>query len=597
MKKLMEKKGHLSIRFQILFVCILSLLIMQIILMVSYYQFREAKIEANNKYFSNLITQMSDSVEVNCTYLNGMVRNIAYSKVVQEYLETKDISYLQSHYKDVKNFIIPFADINEGIKDIAVIGTQGNVVNINIDNQVIQNIAEEIPEKRLWYYTGQHMINLNGLEYNLFTVGANVYSTDEFTRKEKMGTVLITFNMKSIFGLSGNQVNSRMPSMLIYDRNKKLVYSSTDKEIPSEFDAYFDRHGVEKANTIKVDKKIYYIKTGSFRSMGGKVVFVITRKGLISGLESTRFKTILISAIVFVFMLLLSLFVTNNIVVPIRQFVNYLNKVGQGDLRMMKQPVKLSGATELIIMSDKFNRMMEEINDLNHRLVNTSTRLYESELAKKQAELEYMYSQINPHFLFNTLETIKGCAVEEEADKTFQMINSLGKMFRYCVRSGNIVSVEEEIKVIDSYMYLQKIRFGSKLNFISQIDHGIYSAAIPKMILQPLIENAVIHGMEEEGKATVWLSAKEENNIIYFYVQDDGVGIEETKRLEIIEKMNQQVNNSHIGISNVNYRLKHIYGDQYGVDINKMSESGFCISINFPYERLQKYDQSARFEI
>lgn len=290
-------------------------------------------------------------------------------------------------------------------------------------------------------------------------------------------------------------------------------------------------------------------------------------------------------------MLTLSLMVTKNIVVPIKQFMNYLIKVGRGDLRMMKQPVQLKGASEIIIMSEEFNRMMSEIVDLNHRLVNTSARLYESELAKKQSELEYLYSQINPHFLFNTLETIKGNALEEEAGNTFQMINSLGKMFRYCVRSGNVVSLQEEINVINSYMFLQKNRFGAKLNYICNIKEDMYQAAIPKMILQPLIENAVIHGIEENGAITVWLEGEINNNILCFYVKDDGEGVDEEHRKELLRMMDDKSTTMHIGISNVHKRLQHIYGDKYGVDIEATNGNGFCISIKFPYEKVKQYKQ------
>jgi len=587
------KYNTLSIRFQILFVCILSMLIMQLILMVNYYQFKEMKINTNSQYFSDLIAQMTKSVELNCSYLNGMVENIAYSKVVQDYLETDDKSYLREHNSDVKDFIIPFAEINNGIKDIAVIGIYGNVVNINADIYDLQKITSEIPEKTLWYYTGLHHIKMtSNNKGSYFTVGANVYSTSDFTRKDKIGTILITFNMKSIFGFTQNQKNTKLPDMLIYDRNKQLVYSSASEGISTSYDNYFDQKDIGKDEIVKQKTETYYIKTGTFESLGGKIVFLITKEELMKGLESNNRQTIILCTVVLMFMLALSLLVTNNIVVPIKQFMNYLNKVGHGDLRMMKQPIKLKGAAEIVIMSEEFNRMMEEINDLSHRLISTSTRLYESELAKKQSELEYMYSQINPHFLFNTLETIKGCAVDEEADKTFQMINSLGKMFRYCVRGGNIVSLKEEINVINSYMLLQKIRFGINLNYICKVDEDIYDAAIPKMILQPLIENAVIHGIEENGAITVWLEGEIRNSILYFHIRDDGAGIDEERRIRLINDMNDTAKTTHIGISNVNRRLKYIYGEEYGVDIEDTNGQGFCVSVKIPYQKIQNFEQS-----
>lgn len=586
-------KGRtLSIKVQILMICILCLFIMQVILMVNYNQFKQMKIAANSKYFSDLIIQMKESVELNCTYLNGMVENIAYNDTVQKYLEEDEITYRSKHYEEVMNFMKPFADLNKGIKDIAIIDNNGKVLNINGDIDTILEVAEEIPENTLWYYTKLHNFKIYKVQYPLFSIGARVYSITDFTNKEKIGTVLISFNMDSIFGFGHNEKNSKLPDMLIFDRAQNLVYSSIDQTVISSYDNYFDENGNERTESVKADSKVYYIKTGTVETNGIKIVYLIPKEELLKGLDSIRTTTIIICVAVFGFMLFISILVTNNIVIPLKQFMTHINKLGDGDLRMIQQPIRLHGAAEITIMSQEFNQMMEEINDLNHRLVSTSSRLYEAELAKKQAELEYFYSQVNPHFLFNTLETIKGCAVEENADQTFHMINSLGKMFRYCVRGGNVVRVEEELNVINSYMYLQKIRFGSRLEFVCNVKEEMYSLVIPKMILQPLIENAVIHGIEEKDAIQVELKGRIEKDTVFFYVCDDGAGIEESKREELVNSLNQMDSTSSIGLKNVNKRLKYIYGEEFGLKIEDTSHRGFCVSIHLPCSKQSEFGDS-----
>lgn len=575
-------KKEVSIKFQIMMICVLCFVIMQGIIMLNYYNFKKMKIEANNNYFSDLITQLTESVELNCTYLNGMVENVAYSKIVQEYLENNDFDQRIYYYEEIRDFIIPLANINRGIKDIAIIDNQDNVINFNGDNSRVLAIAKEIPENVLWHYTGLHDFYINRVKYPLFSIGANVYSTTDFTRKERIGTVLISFKMDSIFGFGQNEKSEKLPDMIIYDKNKQLVYSSIKDLDMTEYSNYFDQEGNEKAGSLKFEKERYYIKTGDIATNGVKIVYLIPNEELLRGFNTTRIFALVISIAVFGIMLLLAKMVTNNIVVPLRQFMRHLNKVGDGDLRMIQNQVKLSGASELIILSNEFNKMMAEINDLNHRLVKTSTRLYESELAKKQSELEYLYSQINPHFIFNTLETIKGSAVEENAKQTFEMINSLGKIFRYCVRGGNVVTVEEELKVINSYMLLQKIRYSSRLTFFCNVDQQYFLCEIPKMILQPLVENAVVHGLEEKGELTVWIETTMKDNKLYFYVRDDGDGIDEKKRKELIDNLNKKIQTNSIGINNVNSRLKNIYGEEYGVCIEDTRQEGFCVSLCLP---------------
>lgn len=577
------KKAIFSLRFQILFVCILSLAIMQLLLVDNYFRYRTMKREENSQFFSDMISQMTNYVELNCRYLNGMVESIAYSEVIQNYLQLEEVRALPEDYKEVKTFIKPFININYDIKDVTIIDKNELVLNIAMNVEDALRISREIPENTLYYYTGFHSGYINNIMSNYLTVGAKVYSTSDFTQRESIGTVLISCNMRGIFGFSQYEKREESPDILIYDRNKNLIYSNVDSDIDTNFDSYFDEHGLEISETIKSNGQTFFIKTGVFPSLEGRVVFLITKAELMKGIEATEKRTFLLCIIVFIMILILSILVTNNIIVPIRRFMDYLIKVRRGDLRMIKKPIHLEGVSEIKMMADEFNQMMEEINDINHRLLRTSTRLYESELAKKQSELEYMYSQVNPHFLFNTLETIKGGAIEEDAKRTFKMIDSLGKMFRYCVRSGNIVSLEEEINVIHSYMLLQKIRYGQKLNFHCDIKKELYEAAIPKMILQPLIENAVIHGIEQNNTITVWLEGEVVDNLLHIYIRDDGIGIDDNRKKEIINTMNDNTKTNHIGISNVNKRIRFIYGDEYGLEI-MTAPQGFGIMIKFPYE-------------
>ncbi|MDD2214602.1 MAG: histidine kinase [Oscillospiraceae bacterium] len=573
-----------SIRTLIFSVCILSLLIMQLVLFMYYSRSKTMIVRNNRSNFQGLIEQMNESVQLNCSYLNGMVENIAYSRSVQSYLELDNATAIQNDHAAILNFIKPFAEIQSGIRDIAVIGLYGNVVNINLEEDVVRTIAQEIPEKTLWYYTGLHKMTINHHEDWLFTVGANVYSTTDFTNKAKIGTVLITFNMQSIFGFSRYQANDQYPEMLIFDRNQTLAYQNVAEGTSTDYSLYFNQAGNYLQTVQTFNGQTYYIETGSFDTLGGHIVFLITADELVQGLESTKRWTQAACLIALAIMLLLTFLSSNDIIRPIRQFVSYLNGVRQGDLRLLKVPIHLNGASELVLLADEFNRMMNELNDMNHRLVQTSMQLYESELAQKQAELNALYSQINPHFLFNTLEAIKGSAVDENAHDTFIMLTDLARLFRYAVREDKLVRLSAELDVISSYLALQKMRFGNELKYEYQIEPELLGQQIPKLLLQPLVENAVLHGMEQNGSVMIWLTGHRKGDKVLLEVRDNGAGIDEKRRQEIMRQLRQHRGNQHLGLYNTYNRLTNLYGKKGGLVIRQMQGQGFAVDIYLPWQ-------------
>lgn len=574
-----------SMRVQMVIVCIISMAVMQAMLISNYFQFRELKIQDNRVRFQELLTQVTSSVELNCTYLNDILEQIAYNSEVQDFLENTDLDYRRQHQEQIISLLNSMAKLRSGIKDIAIVDDAGNCTNLNGNIYQMRELAERIPEKCLYYYTGENeiMIMSSSRKVDCFTVGVQVYSTSDFTRKEKMGTVLISFNKPCVFSFAGYGAEGELPDMLVFDREKKLVYSSMKEELGTAYEFYFDSEGQTLVEEVVQDGHTYYIETGDLEMLGGKIVFLISQKETLSGMEKLQERLVIFAVLDIIVMLSLCLTVMNRIVHPLNQFMDWLSELRNGNLKLMKQPILLKGATEMEVMAEQFNGMMQEINELTHHLTDTTSRLYESELEKRQAELEYMYSQINPHFLFNTLESIKGCAIEEEAKRTFGMVNALGKIFRYCVRSRNMVTLREEISVADSYMYLQQIRFEERLVYYNRVEKRILDAVIPKMILQPLLENAVIHGVEEDGASVIWLDGWISGDAITLTVTDDGSGVSREKMAELQSRMKEKGKPSHIGISNIYNRLKYVYGEGYGLELMD-KESGFGIKIRIPAE-------------
>ncbi|ADL13740.1 sensor histidine kinase [Acetohalobium arabaticum] len=275
--------------------------------------------------------------------------------------------------------------------------------------------------------------------------------------------------------------------------------------------------------------------------------------------------------------------------------LNISNVEVEGLLQQMKQiprPKINAAATLLSLLANYIVEMsattliQKQLHFKNYQLMQEVNNRMEVEKNLQQAELKALQSQMNPHFLFNSLNIIARLAFLEGADQTEEMIHSLSDLLRYSLRKEEIVTLGEELNYIKDYIKIQKARFGERIEFVIDVDEDLLSYKIPFMSLQPLVENGIIHGLEpkdESGKIEI-LSEEAEDKLI-IKVVDDGIGIKQEKIREIIEARERTVTETHtssMGINNVHQRLKHYYGSKYGVQIYSTKGEGTEVRISFP---------------
>jgi len=228
--------------------------------------------------------------------------------------------------------------------------------------------------------------------------------------------------------------------------------------------------------------------------------------------------------------------------------------------------------------------MMDRLKDLIFRE-------YNANIMKKQAELDALQSQINPHFLYNTLESIRGQAITHGMDDIEIMTNALSELFRYSISNkGNLVSLEEELKNVDNYLMIQQYRFNNKFIVVNKVEADTLSYRIPRLLIQPIVENAIYHGLETKiGKGTVTIKAYRTAKRLVVNIQDDGLGISYDKLVEINEilvKGQADIKTKdlglRIGLINVNERIKLNFGDEYGLRVYSAKGVGTTVEIILP---------------
>ncbi|MDU1856163.1 MAG: histidine kinase [Clostridium baratii] len=207
----------------------------------------------------------------------------------------------------------------------------------------------------------------------------------------------------------------------------------------------------------------------------------------------------------------------------------------------------------------------------------------------KACQLKALQSQINPHFLFNVLNSISALAIIEEAPKTQEVIFNLSNMLRYTLKKADkVVSIEEELKYIESYLALQKVRFGDRLNYQIDVSDNVKNQKIPFMSIQTFVENSIVHGLEgkEEG-GIINIFSKEDENSYTLCIKDNGTGITENILNGLKDELEYRYGKDldKIGINNVNKRMAKYYGDDYKIEIESKVREGTLVKIIFKKDK------------
>ena len=249
------------------------------------------------------------------------------------------------------------------------------------------------------------------------------------------------------------------------------------------------------------------------------------------------------------------------------------------------------GNAALIHMNVKgeFEELENVYNSMLVRVSQLTSSLHAQELATKDAELASLYAQINPHFLYNTLDCINGLISLQKSSEAQASIVSLSKFLRFAIKADNIVSLQKELEYVRNYLFIEKIRYQNRLLVLIDVPEELNSYAIPKLTLQPLIENAIIHGFNDSFKEMlIAVTAASDDSSVILHIKDNGCGISE----EIIDKINhldpfidmddKNTGCNGIGLMNIQKRLRLTYGNNYGISIQKNFKDGTHILICIP---------------
>jgi two-component system sensor histidine kinase YesM len=408
---------------------------------------------------------------------------------------------------------------------------------------------------------------------------------------ENYGTVILSILEKDIFSTYSNITLGYTDEIFIFTGNGQLISSSNKDRLESlKVENYYTKlvnENQQEAEYLDEDGQSVMVVTRPLKGtkwfVAGKVpVAEISRNANVL----LTITVIMVAAAIIISLIFIS-FIAESIVRPVRRIIDAMNKAEAGDLDVS---VEVSGQYEISEIAKYFNSMIARIR----RLIKEE---YETEKKKKEAEMNVLMGQINPHFLYNTLESIVWKAQLIGETQISEMAASLGRLYRLSVNKGTLqVKVSEELEHVKAYTDIQKLRYKNKFDceFIVE-DKSLLDYLTLKMILQPIVENSIIYCVEKTSmhiKIIVEVRKEEEN--LVFSVKDNGIGM----TTEEVIKLRQKIENytiqkpgstdkkprhyKGIGLKNIDERIKLYFGKQYGISIESQKNIGTTVSVTVP---------------
>ena len=383
---------------------------------------------------------------------------------------------------------------------------------------------------------------------------------------------------------------------IITTTERELLFKNTDDAAFSSEESISD---ISSSSVIEYKgRKYLFYRTGLNDSRAlledWTLAYLIPAGGVLNGIRSIWISSALLCLVCIAIALILIIIISNNITGRILNLIRKINNVIHNNFVVEGS---VSGKDEIGILENNFIDMVHRIHNLINEVYIANLKIKDSELnyqriqtEKRRADIIALQGQINPHYLFNTLETIRMSLVLNDDKKNADIIAAFAESFRLCIdNKKDVHTIREELVFIENYFTIQKYRLRNNISFQVDIQEELKNILIPKLILQPLIENAVYHGIEMKGeKGRVEIEAYRSEDGIHIIVSDDGVGIKDT----ILEKLRSDLNsmvdsgeqsNSHnIALRNVHARLRLMFGEAYGLKISSKPDVGTVVEISFP---------------
>ncbi len=534
-------------------------------------------IKANmDEYIYNANKDVLNSVEKNImnSFSGGSTVSkwIMNSKEVLYFLNTDDVNKLGITY-DALSVIYEFTIAEKALSSVYIFRNDGIYISINngvtyLDKSMMDSAWHEEINRA----NGGYIIKINGggafRQISGKPVISLIRTIYDINSQKPVGIIVINY-FDDILKSSYSEFDDTEKEFTVFDLQGNIIEGS------EKLEKYSDeiREGNISCQVTAIDKNVFIKNIPN-------TPIVLAEKDNTSAFQFVA-PRIIISIIVFILVTLfgffiLGLFIKFSITNPVESLVSSMREVKTGWLRRVS--IKLPN-DEIGELKNSYNTMLVEINRLIEELV-------EKEKAYQKAEMNALQEQIKPHFLYNTLETIALLALENPRDEVYDAIETLGKFYRKFLSKGQEeITLSDEVEIVKNYLKLQELRYGDIFHDIYDIDEKVKNVRIPRLILQPIVENALYHGIIPKGEeGDIYIKAKQKEDKLVITVKDTGIGASEERISEVLSKKSQS-----FGLKSTLDRISKYYSNKVSYKISSEVGYYFEVEIYIPLEEL-KYE-------
>ena len=539
--------------------------------------------ENSSEYTHTIIQQMNQNIDSYIDYMENIAYLISSNEDVQDYLFDEKIDN-EGRYR-ILNQLQTILDSRSDIRNVGIISKNGRMLINDGSKSVNQDLDLNTQE---WYATAlekpngpiltsshvQHIIS--GERPWVITLSRGI--RDRSGSGEKEGVFFIDLNYSAISELCDQSTVGTKGYAFILDAKGNIVYHPQQQQLYNELQTenislIMDTDEDTVLTGTGNDGKLYSISRSE--KTGWTVVDCTNVKELLSKSRQAQSVYVLTAIILVIVALLFSRFMARSITLPIQKLRDSMKKVQEGDFSV--SDVVVDSKNEIGSLTKSFDVMTHRIHELMEQNVHEQEE-------KRKSELKALQSQINPHFLYNTLDSIIWMAEGKKNEEVVLMTASLARLLRQSISNEDeVVPIANEVEYARGYLTIQKMRYKDKLEFQIEVDSSILYIPLIKLVLQPIIENAIYHGLKyKESKGLLIVKGFMKDGNAVLQVIDDGVGMDEETLSHIYDKHKVNYHSNGVGVYNVQKRLKLYYGEDYGITYTSELGKGTTATITIP---------------
>ena len=532
-----------------------------------------------------LLQQLSINLEYSITAIEDFAFSQYYNSKINQYINVSDMGTVAGYNKQssINSFAFNLLNMKDYIKVVVIRDNNGRVFFFKKDGVALE--ASEYEQlvkpdtvragwgKTMWVRYDEQLILVNRAMFNNPSTSY-------------MGIISLGIDNKYFETLYKGISNKDGSSIMLLDGNNDVLIADHEEDVAIA-DILKEKKliGNSRSDILTYNKTQYLYNVLGTSNSGIKILHILDMGIILKGSAQVT-RIIIITAIVVILLaVIFAWFISNNMSQNIRLLLKNIETMSKGDFTKTIEPVSYD---EIGMLAGEFNTMGRKINQLIDSVYIEKVKNKNAELKALQFEYDSLQSKMNPHFLYNTLETINSMAKLRDENEISEMVCLLGNLLRSSISGKkNIIRLQEEIDYISGYLKIQSLSYGNMIQVEYDLDECLMDALVPKLILQPIVENAIVHGFEKKrGMCRISISSACRDKLIILRVIDDGMGISPEILRKILtrpeEYTDESSSHTKVGINSVDKRIKILYGEEYGVRIHSEEDTGTDVTITFP---------------